>query len=353
MHTGIWRLDQRRTGFFKRCQGGKPQQLQWKRFIEQGIKGSPIVIGRRLVVASTRAETYYFLFLDSASVQRWVPRKHHASPQARNQWNPTIHKNKLIGLYGEGGVSYLSVYDIDSRGLLWQAKIFGRSDSPLIDNDRVFVSGQNEVAAYSIVNGRNLWHCYLPVGLGISPPTLASDLIIVYTLPDGVFAIERNSGRLRWLQSVEKGFACPCAGSDAVFIVSHGAHQKGTVYALRIDDGRILWRQVVDGGDASPAFDGEYLYVAGLGGDLTCLSAKTGKVGWRFRMRSGTSCSPSVSVSTVYIGDSKGYLYAIDKNTGRLLWEYQTQNAVVGSPWILMNSVLFTSSDGYVYSFAT
>ena len=352
MHTGIWRFDQRRTGFFKHCQGGKPQRLQWKRFIEQGIKGSPIILGKQLVVASPRAKIYYLLSLDNPSVHLWVPRKHHTSQQARNSWNPTIYKNKLLGLHHEEAGTFLSAYDIDSHKLLWQAEIFGGSDSPLIDGDRVFVSGLNEVAAYSVVDGRNLWHCYLPVGLGVSPPTLANELIIVYILPGGVHAIDSNLGRLRWYQPVEKGFACPCAGSDRVFVVSHGAHQKGTAYALRIDDGRILWQQSVDSGDASPAFDGEYLYVAGLGGDLTCLSAKTGKIRWRFRMRSGTSCSPSVSISTVYIGDSKGYLYAIDKNTGHLLWEYRTQNAVVGSPWILMNSVLFTSSDGYVYAFA-
>lgn len=347
---GIWRFDAQRTGCFRQSRGGKPKQLMWKRFIKRGIGGSPIVVGDRLFISSDAG--LHLLTLSNLSIRYWKPKEPRYTVAFPNIMGPTIAGNKLLAIHDEdGGYSSLRAYETNSHTLIWQTRMFGAANSPLATGDKVIASSLNEVAAYSVANGRKLWRFYLPMSFGVSPATLANDCIIVYTSHDGVFAIERNSGRLRWHRPLENGLACPCAGSDRVFIVTHETNRSSAAYALRLSDGHILWRRSIDGGDASPAFDGSYVYVAGLGGKLTCLRATTGQICWRFQMEAGTSCAPSIGGNTIYIGDNKGVLYGLDTRTGRLLWRYTTQRAVVGTPWVLRDRVLFASTDGYIYCF--
>lgn len=91
---------------------------------------------------------YCFVSLANPSVGRWVPKEYRPPAQARNGWNPAVLGNTLFGLHMDGAYSHLSAYEINTRKLLWQAEIFGYSDSPLIVGGMVIVSGQNEVAAY-------------------------------------------------------------------------------------------------------------------------------------------------------------------------------------------------------------
>ncbi|GIV07717.1 MAG: hypothetical protein KatS3mg017_0919 [Fimbriimonadales bacterium] len=351
----LWRVDAQRTGHFKQSQGGVPKRLLWKRFVERDLKSSPLVANNRLILPSQAGDVYYLIPLANPTIQRWTPVGYRSSRTGQNRWNPTLIGNWLFGLYHDTATSYtyLRAYEIGSRQLLWQAKLFDAAafGSPLIVAGRIIVPSFNEIACYYTPNGSKLWHSYIEPTFA-SPPAASRDLAIVYAFNKGVYAFHLSSGRLQWHQSVEKGLACPCVGSDRVFVVSHGSNRGGYVYALHLQDGKVLWRQFIDTGDASPAFDGKFLYVAGLGGNLTCLSAATGAVCWSIRLKAGTSCSPSIAGNTIYLGDREGWLYAIDKRTGRQLWRYQTQGGVVGSPWILRDKVLFTSKDGYIYTFS-
>lgn len=351
----LWRFDTQRTGHFKQSRGGAPRRLLWKCFVEPSIKMSPLVANNRLILPSNAGDVYYFIPLANPTIRRWTPVGHHSSETKQNRGYPTLVGDWLFGLCHDTATSYTSlrVYAIDSRKLLWQARLFQAAilGSPLVVAGRVIVSGFNEIACYYVANGSKVWHSYLQPTF-LTPPAASRDLVIVYSPNGDVYAFRMSSGRLHWHQSVEKGLACPVVGSDRVFVVSRGSDRGGYVYALRLRDGEILWRRFIDTGDASPAFDGEFLYVAGLGGNLTCLSAATGAVRWDIRLKAGTSCSPSIAGNTIYLGDRKGWLYAIDKHTGRQLWRFQTQGSVVGSPWILRDKVLFSSTDGYIYTFS-
>ncbi len=351
----LWRCDSQRTGHFKQLRGGVPQQLLWKRFVEPRLVSSPLVANNRLILPSNAGDVYYFIPLANPTISRWTPVGHHSSGTKQNRGNPTLMGDLLFGLYHDTATSYTSlrVYAIDSHKLLWQARLFQAAilGSPLVVSGRVIVSGFNEVACYYVPNGSKLWHASVQPTF-LSPPAASRDLVVIYSFDGDVYAFHMSSGRLHWRQSVEKGLSCPVVGADRVFVVSRSSDRGGYVYALHLQDGKVLWRQFIDTGDASPAFDGKFLYVAGLGGGLTCLSAATGAVRWSIRLQARTSCSPSIAGNTLYLGDHKGWLYAIDKRTGRQLWRYQTQGAVVGSPWLLQDKVLFSSKDGHVYAFS-
>ncbi|MBV9082820.1 MAG: PQQ-binding-like beta-propeller repeat protein [Acidobacteriaceae bacterium] len=129
--------------------------------------------------------------------------------------------------------------------------------------------------------------------------------------------------------------------------------------ALEISRLKVKWAFSYPGGNyGQPAIAGGRLFLAGRGGAIYSLDAKTGCLYWRFAhstpSRTTVSVGPLPPVAAsgyaAYFGDTSANVYAVDAATGALLWKTQVDShpraVLTGSP-LLYKSRLYVSVSSY------
>jgi outer membrane protein assembly factor BamB len=162
--------------------------------------------------------------------------------------------------------------------------------------------------------------------------------------------VSRETGLLKnWPQGTPRlvwrspgrglGYTTPSVAGGRVFGMGNRG-QAEAVWALDARTGQEVWStpiapaRRVDRGDGSrgtPTVDGNRVYALGVGGDLVCLDAATGRLAWgKSLVRDfggnmppwGYSESPLVDGDRVVVtpGSRAHTLVALNKNTGQPIW---------------------------------
>ena len=141
------------------------------------------------------------------------------------------------------------------------------------------------------------------------------------------------------------GYSTPSVATGRIFGMGNRGDDE-VVWALSEKDGKGLWAtrlaaafkqqapQGKEGPGCTPTVDGELLYVEGLGGDVTCLQVKDGKLMWQRSLKSDFGGHPpmwSHRESPLVDGDKvictpggdDATMVALDKLTGKTLWKSQ------------------------------
>jgi outer membrane protein assembly factor BamB len=136
---------------------------------------------------------------------------------------------------------------------------------------------------------------------------------------------------VRWeFKAGGKIWSSPTIAAGVVYFGSH----DGSLYAVDAESGRLRWSLRV--GDtyviASPAVVAGVVYV-GAGGTLYALDATTGAERWHVETGSTLISSPAVVANVVYVVNLLGIpsptgVLAFDAQTGTLLWQYEPDGAV-------------------------
>ena len=169
-------------------------------------------------------------------------------------------------------------------------------------------------------------------------------------------AISRESGLLKewtpagpplaWkITGLGGGESAPSIAAGRIYGMSNRGADE-VVWALSEKDGKTIWVTRVgpafqqqeppgkDGPGCTPTVDGERLYVIGLGGDVSCLQIRDGKIVWQrsFQRDFGGEVpiwsfreSPLVDGDKVICtpGGEGATIVALDKLTGKTIWKSQ------------------------------
>lgn len=147
---------------------------------------------------------------------------------------------------------------------------------PIIDQGRVYALGQGgRMAAYELVTGQRLWELTLA---GISTPSVAGDWIFTLTDDSRLLAIQRNTGRIRWLTEMQR-WRNPKKRSNPVF-----------------------W--------TGPVLAGNRLWVASSLGEVQSVDVATGTPALFTKLGKPVSLAPIVANKTLYILDDSGRITA-------------------------------------------
>ena len=131
------------------------------------------------------------------------------------------------------------------------------------------------MAAYELVTGQRIWELNLA---GISTPAVAGDWI--FTLDDNaqILAIQRNTGKVRWLTDLKR--------------YRNAKKKKGPVF----------W--------VGPVLAGNRLWVANSLGEVSTVDPMSGQVTPFTEVKDAVSLAPVVANQTLYILDDSGRISA-------------------------------------------
>ncbi len=196
-------------------------------------------------------------------------------------------------------------------------------------------------------------------GVGIyGTPLVAGDLVFVSAYNGRLYAINTDSGALRWVYphegNLEPLAGGPALAGDRVYFGSF----DGKVYALNVATGEKEWQ--FETGDeiwATPVVDGDRLYIGSFDNKLYALDTEDGSQVWTFKADGAFVSMPLVYNGTVYVGSLDRHFYALDAADGSLLWSFPANDEEQSRPgsWFWASAVAYNNAiyapclDGWVY----
>lgn len=148
---------------------------------------------------------------------------------------------------------------------------------PIIDNGRVYALGQGgRMAAYELVTGQRIWELNLA---GISTPAVAGDWIFTLTDHAEMLAIQRNTGKVRWIAKLAR-------------YKNEKKHKNP-----------IFWQ--------GPVLAGNKLWVVNSRGEMGWVEPMSGTYHKDRELKSGAMLPPVVANQTLYVLDDSGRITAL------------------------------------------
>ena len=195
-----------------------------------------------------------------------------------------------------------------------------------------------------------------PFDVFLSSPVLAGGLVYFGSGDGNVYALDAQTGALRWkFATGDVVHATPALADGAVYIGSWDRN----LYALEAVTGNLLWKfQTGDdpkqhnqiGLPSSAAVSGGVVLFGCRDGHFYAVDAKTGRLKWSEDNHMGwVIASPAVRGGTVYFPTSEGTQFkAIEIATGKLAWRTVNKAISFSSPAIAGDSICFGSHDGWL-----
>jgi eukaryotic-like serine/threonine-protein kinase len=252
--------------------------------------------------------------------------------------------------------------------------------SPVISGKALyFGSDDGNVYALDSETGRQIWKTKTR-GPVPATPAVVNGTLYVGSYDGNFYALNADTGALKWKfatggerrfeakglhgmqpknQTIADPFdiflSSPVVVGGAVYFGSG----DGNVYALDANSGELRWKfKTGDVVHASPAFADGVVFVGSWDSYFYAIDAKNGKEKWRFHggedalihNQIGFQSSPAVVDGVVYTGCRDAQLYALQAESGKEKWKIDNQLSwVITSPAIVGGKVYFATSDSALY----
>jgi outer membrane protein assembly factor BamB len=164
------------------------------------------------------------------------------------------------------------------------------------------------------------------------------DLVLVGSCSGTFYALDRQTGQLRWSYDAKQDGGPVSFHGDALIagsllLIGADSAKHGGIYAFDLSSGKVRWKYSAQttAGDSRGVTtdivrDGNSIYATAQGDQLLCFDLATGTVRWKFPSKfDGTkfawSNSPAAAGDIIYFGGQDGVLYALYADSGKVLWQ--------------------------------
>jgi polyvinyl alcohol dehydrogenase (cytochrome) len=201
---------------------------------------------------------------------------------------------------------------------------------------------------------------FIGTGNNYAPPASA--------LSDSLLAIDYETGQLAWSKQFTAGDTYTIYGSQGpdfdigstgnLFSIDGSDYvgigvKSGNYYALDRDSGAVRWMTPISGGSALGGVISASAYAHGLlfvvsnsfaaaRSSLVAIDARNGQIVWRFELDNLTYGGVAHANGVVFVGTTSGTIYAFVDATGDMLWADQTpdQQPIAGSPTVAQGRLI-------------
>jgi outer membrane protein assembly factor BamB len=303
------------------------------------------------------------------------------SRQARITADPVVAGGRIFTLDARATVSAVGL----NGALLWQTDVApgtdGRDDASgggiATDGTAVFVTtGYGHLIRLDAATGAILWDQDLDAP-GNAAPTVVGELVYVVGRDSTGWAVETDTGRVRWTLNGVPGGATITGGAGVA--VADGMaifpFPSGEVIGAFAEGGLTRWSSVVAGArdgqaaavaatdiGADPVIDGETLYVGNTSGRLVAMNLASGERLWTATEGAVGPVWPEGG--SVFLINDLNELVRLDGTDGTPVWRValprftsdrpRRQDALFAhfGPVLASGRLIVASSDGLIRQFA-
>lgn len=213
-----------------------------------------------------------------------------------------------------------------------------------------------------------LWDRDVGVREIAASPAVAYGRVYVLTM-DGLFALDANTGEVRWTNPNVRGFSSPTVFDGSLVV----GGRDGRVYRVNATNGAVQWSTTLlaqpgfSGITSSPRVVYDWVYVGtfnetGGPGELVSLWASNGTVAWRIATGSIHYSTPAFTTDRIVVGVMGRYnattQVTFDPPYGVLVvradgtdpWFFPTSGPVAASPVIRGTLAIVPTRSGDVYA---
>ena len=197
-------------------------------------------------------------------------------------------------------VTGLHVLNAATGNLVWTTGLGINSANPLVKNGIIYIGGEfTFLRAYDLVTGAVVWQNNSFFGNVSGCPVMANDMIYVGT-GNKMYAVNKTTGAIVWSQSpLSSGTYFSSVSVSLPDNALYAGSDDGRLYCLDLTTGAIKWAYInnENGGTytPSPVAANGMVVVNGLYNSLNAVSAKSGKLIWKFTAPGLINTDPCVS----------------------------------------------------------
>lgn len=215
---------------------------------------------------------------------------------------PTVHDGRVSTLGAEGD---LLCFEAESGAVVWKrnlkkdyatkAALWGWASHPLVDGDRlVCVVGTDvaHAAAFDLKTGKEIWRTGTAPEQGYVPPSIleaAGVRQLVLVKPDGVHAVEPETGRLLWETpyAADNGSIIMTPVRSGDFLYVGGYQGKNLMLKLKADvpGVEVVWwnkpKQAISAVNVQPFVADGLVYGFHENGELRAMRVPDGDFAWK------------------------------------------------------------------------
>lgn len=233
----------------------------------------------------------------------------------------------------------------------WRVDLSGPiRSSPVLDRDTVFVgTSRGNLFALDRETGRRRW-VFETLAAIDATPIVTSDLVYCATADGTIHAIDPGTGKERWEMALPGESTSSLSLSYGRLFAGH-ADASG-LSAIDAETGELLWTYETEGSVVGcPAVDDERVYVGTTGEAVSGLSVDTGEPAWEVPADGPIAAGPTVADGKVYAPDEDGTLLALSDETGQSWFTYEIRNSFTTSATVLPEeeSTFVGATDGYLH----
>jgi outer membrane protein assembly factor BamB len=188
-----------------------------------------------------------------------------------------------------------------------------------------------------------------------SNPVIVADTVIFGAGNDGVYGVNRETGKEVWHYQGKSGIhvdSNPVASEGLVFLGSGNSrtHELKAIFALDAKTGQEVWSERVElSAYGSPIVEEGVVYF-GLGngnysedrlpkhGFVLAREAKTGKKVWDATFPGTIIGKPAIDRYQIYVPCRNGSLFAVDRRTGQINWKCDLGNILFSEPKLIASA---------------
>jgi glucose dehydrogenase len=216
---------------------------------------------------------------------------------------------------------------------------------PGFDTASAYVPLQSgDLAAVNLKDGRVSWR----VKANATGQVAAGDSLVFYPTSQAVEARDAATGRRRWRVPLEGDVSAPLVWQNGWLLVGT---RPGTVVMLRAATGERLWQRSFPGVvREAAAMTGERLYLPLDTGHVMALALATGDTIWD-RALEGRPTTLAPLDDRVFVGADDKFFYCLSAKKGKVAWKWRTGGRVIGPPVIDKDNVYVLGLDSVLRAF--
>lgn len=193
---------------------------------------------------------------------------------------------------------------------------------PAVSGNVVFFGMESgQVRAYDVQKRSDLWIFESPgESFSEQPPVFDGKLLYVTGRSGGLYAIESDTGKLKWKHTAQPTLRAPAINGDRVIAVS----SQGRLIAIDRDTGSAKWEVSIGPGASAPSILGQQIFLTLDGGEICSYSLLDGSLKWKSKHSGGSNTQLVLFNDTILYGAMSNSIAALDSLTGTPKSKFKT-----------------------------